>query len=419
MDLKQIGDTVTSLMTAFEQFKAENDRRIKLVEAGKSVPEDLVAKLAAMDGDIAKYQGALSSVKQRQVEMDSYIESLRSAAGTKGGIILTPEQTQYKKHLDRYFRKGIAAPEMQELAQKTMSVDSEPDGGYWVSPDTGGRLLTKIYETSNMRSVASVQTISTDALEGPEDRGEVDGNWVTERGSRANSNTTSVGKWRIEAHEMFAFPLVTQKLLDDASVDVESWLINKVGDKLGRIEATAFVSGDGVGKPRGFLDYAKSSAADATRTWGTLQYVATGTSAGFGATTNGTDKLLDLIYSLKAAYRGGSRFAMARLTVAEARKLKDGQGNYIWQPSVQIGQPATLMGYGIEEWEDMPAIAANSYSIAFGNFAIGYQIVDRQGIRVLRDALTNKPYVCFYTTRRVGGALLHSEAIKLLKFGTT
>jgi HK97 family phage major capsid protein len=373
MELKQIGEAVTGLMTAFEEFKKTNDTRIKLVEAGKSVPEDLAAKLATIDASISSYQGALTSVKQRQAELDTYIESLKQAAGRsgKGGVILTPEQVSYKKHLDRYFRKGVVGAEMADLAQKTMSVDSEPDGGYWVTPDTGGRLVTKIYETSGMRQVASIQVISTDALEGPEDKGEVDGNWVTERGSRSNTNTTGVGKWRIEAHEMYAFPLVTQKLLDDASVDVESWLINKVGEKLGRIEAAAFVSGDGIGKPRGFLDYSKAATADATRTWLTLQYTATGTSAGFGATTNGTDKLLDLIYSLKAAYRQGSRFAMARLTVAEARKLKDGQGNYIWQPSVQIGQPATLMGYGIEEWEDMPAIAANSYSIAFGNFAIG------------------------------------------------
>ena len=214
-------------------------------------------------------------------------------------------------------------------------------------------------------------------------------------------------------------PSATQKVLEDAVLDLESWLAMKVADKFARGENAAFVSGNGILKPMGILSYTMSSNPDSSRAWSQWQYVATGTSAGFGTTTNGTDKLIDLIYSLKAGYRNNARFFMSRGTVGAVRKLKDGQGNYIWQPALTAGQPSSLMGFPLVEGEDMPAIAADSYSIGFGDFAEAYTIVDRVGTSVLRDPYTTKGSVLFYSRKRTGGGAVNFEAAKFLKFGTS
>ena len=268
-----------------------------------------------------------------------------------------------------------------------------------------------------MRAIASVMTITADAVEGMLDLGEPAAGWVAEVEARAETATPQVGLWRIPVHELYAEPRVSQKLLDDASFDVESWLAQKVAEKFGRSENAAFVAGGGVGMPRGFTTYATAATADASRPWGTLQHVPTGTSGAFAASNPG-DVLIGLTYALKAGFRAGARFVMARATAAEVRKLKDtSSGQYLWQPGLAAGSPASLLGYPVVEAEDMPAIGANSLSIAFGNFREGYAVVDRQGIRTLRDPYTAKPQVKFYTTKRVGGDVLDFDAIKLLKFG--
>ncbi len=209
-------------------------------------------------------------------------------------------------------------------------------------------------------------------------------------------------------------PAATQTLLDDAEVNVEEWLAQEVQTVFAEQEGTAFVSGDGVNKPRGFLDY--TMVADASWTWGNIGYIATGVDGAF-ASTDPSDELIDLIYAPKQAYRAGARWVMNRSVEGELRKFKDADGNYIWQPGIAAGQPASLMGYPITEAEDMPDIASNAYAIAFGDFTRGYLIVDRVGIRILRDPFSSKPYVLFYTTKRVGGGVQNFEAIKVLKFG--
>jgi len=297
-----------------------------------------------------------------------------------------------------------------------MSVGSDPDGGYTVTPDMSGRMVKKIFESSPMRQVASVAVIGSDRLEGFADLEEGTATWVGETAARTATGTPAVGKWEIAVHELYAFPQITQKLLDDSQFNVETWLADKNADKFVRTENAAFLTGNGVGKPRGLLDYTTAATADSARAWASFEHIATGTSGGFGSTTNGTDKIIDLVYAVKAAYRQGANFMMSRSTLAGVRKLKDGQGNYAWQPSVGVLSGGSLLGFNIVEAEDMPVIAANSLSIAFGNFAEAYQIVDRVGIRTLRDALTNKPYVGFYSTKRVGGAAIHFEAVKFLKF---
>lgn len=424
----------------FEAFKAANDQmqsEIKKLGIADAATAEQVKKLNdALDAVGKKLADAMKRSDELEARLnvaapagiDAAAEAKNLAAynaflkaedrlkNRRGGPLDADGYRAHRKAAERFLRYGQGLLEPDEL--KTLQVGVDPDGGYWVTPDVGGRIVQKVFETSDMRAIASAQAISTDALEGVNDLNEANAGWTAETGTRSATSTPQVGKWRIPVHEMYAMPEATQQLLDDAMVDVEGWLAAKVADKMARTENTAFVTGNGVGKPRGFASYATAATADASRAWGVLEHLATGTSAGFGTAPNGSDKLIELVHKLKSAYRTGARWAMTRTTVGEVRKLK-ANGEYIWLPSMVAGQPATLLGYPVSELEDMAAIAADSLSIAFGNFAIGYQIVDRQGIRVLRDPFTNKPYVRFYTTRRVGGDVLNFEALKFLKFGTS
>ena len=218
------------------------------------------------------------------------------------------------------------------------------------------------------------------------------------------------------AMELYAMPAATQTLLDDSAVDIDAWIAHEVETAFAEQEGTAFVTGDGNKKPTGFLDY--TQVAEASWAWSKIGYLATGVDGDFAATDPG-DKLVDLVFALKAGYRGNAHFVMNRKTQGEVRKLKDGDGNYLWQPGHQAGVPPTLMGFPVTEAEDMPDIGSDTTPIAFGDFSRGYLVVDRIGTRILRDPYSAKPYVLFYTTRRVGGGVQDFDAIKLLKFGTS
>jgi HK97 family phage major capsid protein len=213
--------------------------------------------------------------------------------------------------------------------------------------------------------------------------------------------------------ELYAMPAATSALLDDSAVNIDEWIAEEVRDAFAQREGTAFVTGNGTAKPKGFLDYTK--VANASWTWGNIGFLATGVDGAF-ASTNPGDKLIDLVYAVRAGYRANGTFVFNRATQAVIRKMKDGDGNYLWQPAAKAGDASMLMGYPVAESEDMPAIATNSYSVAFGDFRRGYLIVDRVGIRVLRDPYSSKPYVLFYTTKRVGGGVQDFDALKLLKF---
>jgi HK97 family phage major capsid protein len=424
----------------YTDFKAENDKRLKEIEKGGAENAVTRTNVEALNKKLDTCAAELKAATQRADELEKKLN--RSSLGGGGGetdkeavnarlfaefraaeskspiqAFSVEDARNYRKNLNTYFRKGSATP---ADVMNGLAIGSDPDGGYWVMPDTSGRIVQKIYESSPMRQLADVQTISTDALEGPIDNGKLSSGWVAEKGSRTETTATpQVGKWRIPAWEGYVEPKSTQQLLDDSMHDPEAWLTDKGAQAFALDEATAFVTGSGSGKPRGFLESTRSIVAtdDATRAWGALQYVPTGTSGDFDATIK-ADCLLDTVYKLKAYYRAGATWFMARATVGKVRKLKDGQGNYLWTPG-SAAQPATLHGYPVAEGEDMPQVAANSLSIAFGNFKKGYQIVDRMGTRVLRDPFTSKGFVLFYMTRRVGGDLLNSEAIKLVKFSAS
>lgn len=302
--------------------------------------------------------------------------------------------------------------------RSAMKVGDDPAGGYFVPPHRSDSITTRIFESSPIRQLSRVETITEDAFEEPLDWDEAAASWVGETETRGETDTPDVSMFRVPLHEVQAEPHTTQKLLDTASYNVEGWLEGKIANKFSRAEAAAFVNGDGVKQPRGLLTYPTSTDADSARAYGTLEYTPTGANGAF-AGSNPADALIDCTYSLKAEYRQGAVWLMGRRTAAAVRKMKDGDGTYLWQPAATAGQPHTFVGFPVTLGEDMPEIATGSFSMAFGNFQRGYIVVDHADMRILRDPFTKKGWVKFYTTKRVGGAVYDSEAIKLVKFATS
>lgn len=424
---------------AWKAFREANDALLKAKAEGKAVA-DLEAKLDAVSKDLDQLAeiksqfdelmvklarpggpgGDGKKAEEQAMEVKAFNDALRADFQSKGRAApqpLTGEQyAQYKNAFLSLVRHG----DMERLSgdeRKALSAGSDPDGGYLMPTPMVGRMVSKVYETSIVRQIANVQPISTDALEGIVDNGEAGAGWVNETGSRTESTTPTVGKYRIEAHEMYAEPRVTQKLLDDASVDVEAWLAMKVADKFGRVEGLAFWRGNGVGQPRGMADYTTAATGDDSRAWGVIEHINTGASGDFHTTK--ADPLHDLIGAFRDQYLHHALFTMRREVRTKIRKLKEATTDrYLWEPSLQAGTPDRLLGYPVRIDQYMPALGANSLSLAFGDFREAYTVVDRLGVRVLRDPFTAKPYVKFYTTRRTGGGVVNFEAIKFLKFGT-
>lgn len=328
---------------------------------------------------------------------------------------LSPDSYQaYKAAFGQYLRKGDKS--FGDAERKTLSVGGDADGGYLVTPDRTGQIVTRIFETSPMRQICTVQPIGTDALEGLRDTDQVSAGWVGEQSARPVTGTPQLGQWRIPVHEMYAQPDSTQKMLDDSSIDVEAWLASKVSERFIRVENASFVGGDGVVQPRGFTTYPTAATSDASRAWGTFEHIGTGVSGAFPA-SNPANVFFDLEAALKPGYLVNAKFVTRRSVIQLVRKFVDSTGQYLWQPSLQAGRPQTLIGYEIFYAEDMPAVAANSLSLALGDFAQGYTIVDRLGMRTLRDPYSAKPFVRFYTTKRTGGDVTQFECIKFLRFG--
>ena len=419
----QVKQAIELVHKSFEEFKTTNDQNEKAKDAV------LEAKLAKIEADLDKAQkiaddAALAAKRQSRVvtdekgnafDLDAKAQEWADLAARKRGDraekFSATDLDAYKAAFRRLMQKGeqlLGADEM-----KALSVGSDPDGGYVVTPDTSGRIVQRVFETSPMRAYASVQVISTDALEGLFDLDEAAASWVAETAARPETATPKLGQWRIPVHELSAFPFATQKLLDDASINMEAWLADKVADKFARSESAAFVTGDGAGKPRGFLTYGAGTTLP-----GTVEQFPTGVSGAFAAAPNGGDVLIDALYGLKAQYRANATWFMNRATTKLTRKLKDQDGAYLWSPGIAAGQPASLLGYPVAAFEDMPDPAASSLSIAVGDMRAAYQIVDRLGIRVLRDPFTSKPFVGFYSTKRVGGDVVNFEALKIVRFNT-
>lgn len=380
-------------------------------------------KLKEVDGALkkagetnAEYDEKLAKAQEEAVVLRQKMDALETAINRPEAVGLKAEtevnEAEFKKAFDLYMRKGDASS-YGEI--KSMNTASDPDGGYLVAPAVSKQIITRVFESSPIRQLASIETISTDSLEFPIDDEEIaSGGWVGEQQSRSETSTPQVGLKTIAVHELYAEPRATQKLLDDAQMNIEQWLSNKVSDKFGRDEATAFVSGNGITKPRGFLTYTAWASAGVYER-NKIEQINSGASGAFTG-----DGFIDLQNALKEPFQANAVFLIKRASFGAVRKLKDGDGQYLLGIGGDLtkGQQMTLLGAPVRFADDMPVAAPNSLSVAYGDFRAGYTIVDRVGIRVLRDPFTAKPFVKFYTTKRVGGDVTNFEAIKIQKLSS-
>jgi len=382
---------------AFEEFKKQNDARIKEIEAKGATTADREEKLNRIN----------AAMDEHEAEIKKIMASLNR--GSAGGSETEEDQAaQEKKDLfQKLLRKG--AERLSDAELKTLTVDSDADGGFMVRSEMDSEVQKMMFESSPMRALCDVKTISSDALEQMQDLGEIESGWVGEVQPRPETETPELGNLVIPVHELYAKPKASQKILDDASFNVEAWLNEKFADKFGRDEATAVINGNGVKKPKGILSYAAGVG------FNKLQQFASGSAGDIAS----ADPLIDMFYGMKDAYVAGASWLMRRSTIGKIRKLKDENKQYLWQPSLQLGQPSSFLGAPIHEAADMPAVEADKLAVAFGNWKKGYRIVDRMGIRVLRDPYSQKPFVEFYATKRVGGGVKDFDAIKILKIASS
>jgi HK97 family phage major capsid protein len=325
------------------------------------------------------------------------------------------DQLEHKAAFDRYVRFGESEG-LRALETKAMSVGSNPDGGYTVPDEIETAIGKRLSVISPIRGIAGVREISGSVYKKPFMTAGPAAGWVGETDPRTQTGTPTLDQLSFPAMELYAQPAATATLLEDSAVNIDEWLAGEVEQVFASQEGAAFVNGDGTNKPKGFLQY--TTIAESSWAWTKLGYVATGTAGAFDA-DEPIDAIIDLVYALKAGYRQNAKFVMNRKTQAAVRKLKDADGQYLWSPPMQVGTPATMLTYPVIEAEEMPDIAANAFAIAFGDFRRGYLVVDRQGVRVLRDPFSAKPYVLFYTTKRVGGGVQDFDAIKLMKFAAS
>jgi HK97 family phage major capsid protein len=402
MEVKAInGDVagaVDDLHRAFAAFRETNDDRLDQIESRLSADVLTGEKLARIDQ-------ALDEANQFTIERSRPGLGRVTDSGNEG------MSREHKAAFRSYMRSGESSG-LKALEEKALSSGSGPDGGYLVPQPAEREILQRMAAISPIRAIASVREISTAGFRKAFSASGPAAGWVAETDPRPQSASQQLSDMNFPAMELYAMPAATQTLLDDAGVDVEQWIASEIDTVFAEQESAAFVNGDGVSKPSGFLHYPQVNAN--TWSWGSIGYVPTGVAGDFAA-SDPSDDLVDLVY----ADRQNGRFVMNRKTQAAVRKLKTSGGDYLWAPPAGAGQQATLMNFNVVESEDMPDIAADAPAIAFGDFQRGYLIVDRTGIRILRDPYSAKPYVLFYTTKRVGGGVQDFDAIKLLKFGVS
>lgn len=399
-------DVVREMMTVFEAFKGANDVRLDEIEKKAAADVLLEEKVARIDQAVAAAQARLDRVMSQSRRPQ--------IAGVIGGEPAEPVAApEAKAAWDGYLKTGQSPQLAGGLEVKAGLSGGATSGGYVVPYETERAIERRLMAASPMREIATVRTVAAGVFRKPVSTAGVACGWVAETAARPETDPATLALLEFPSADLYANPAATQALLDDAMIDLDEWLAAEVEDAFAAQETAAFVNGDGVNKPRGLLAY--PTVADAGQSWGQIGYVASGAAGGFAA-SNPADRLIDLIYAPKAQYRPNGRFVMNRKTVSAVRKFKDADGNYIWQPATRLGETASLLGYPITEIETMPDVAANSLSIAFGDFQRGYLIVDRAGVRVLRDPYSAKPYVLFYTTKRVGGGVQNFDAIKVMKF---
>ncbi|MEO1035221.1 MAG: phage major capsid protein [Pseudomonadota bacterium] len=411
MELKE---TIDKLGRAFEEFKTQNDKRLDNIEQGKGIA-DIEANLEKLNSDLDELGGLkdrlekaeIALAKRRQFVSDDQVDR-KSAIAEFKDLLATGNDETRRKYNDQARENGIDL--------KAINIGTGADGGFAVPEVIEQTILDLVRDFSPMREVATVRTISTSDYKELHNIGGTSSGWVGETAARPETNSPQLAEVAPPIGEIYAEPQATQVSLEDLFFDVEGWINSEIADEFALQEGASFISGTGTNQPEGLLTGAAPVAtADATRAYGTLQYVPSGAAAA----VNSGDALIDVVYTPKRAYRRNAAWQANRATLATIRKLKDGDGDYLWAPGLANGEPATLLGYRVVENEDMPDIAADAFPLAFGDWARGYMILDRVGISMLRDPYTNKPFIKFYTRKRVGGIKRDTNAIKLLKVATS
>ncbi|WP_197436531.1 phage major capsid protein [Agrobacterium vitis] len=390
------------LKKSVEAFKASHEEELKGI---KNKFNDVVTteKVDKINNEITSLQKALDDV-------NAMIAASKLGGASDGAE--TAEQREHRGAFNKWFRKGADAGLADLEVKAALTTQSDPDGGFLVPTQTETTIDRVLGTVSTMRQLATVMLVGTDTYTKFVNMGGSGAGWVGEEESRPETGTPTLREIVLTVMELYANPFTTQKMLDDGIIDIAAWLADEVSITFAEKEGAAFISGDGVKKPRGILAY--DTVANASYAWGSLGFIVSGGASGF-ASSAPADALIDLYYGLKAGYRTNASFLTSDATMGPIRKMKDGQGNYLWRDPSAPGDVPTILGKPVYTDDNMPAVAANAFPVAFGDFKRGYMVADRTGIRVLRDPYTNKPKVGFYTTKRVGGGVTNFEAIKLLK----
>lgn len=396
---------IAALQTAFEEFKATNDDRLKAKVDDTIVTE----KLGKMNETMSALEASINE------------HAAKLAASQLGGIggAAPLADANYSKLFSSFMREGSREQEEKlkaahrEGPRAAMTSGSDADGGYTTPIEWDRSITGRLKLINPLRAEATVQSISSAGFTKLFTDRTLGSGWVGETAARPATSTPQFTSLPFGTGELYANAAASQQLLDDSEIDIEQWLVGEIDTEFSRQEAIAFVSGDGTNKPFGLLGYVTGGAAAARHPWGAIEVVNSGAATAFT-----TDGVVDTVYKLPAAYEPNAKFYLNRSSLGAVRKLKDGQGNYIWQPTFVAGQPSTLVGRPVVDVPDMPNVAAGALAALFGDMRETYLVIDRIGVRVLRDPYTNKPFICFYVTKRVGGGVKNPDSMKAIKIGT-
>ena len=379
------------------------------VSPAQEVAEAMMGFVTEFKGFQAEYQTKLQQTEERLTMLDRKTMTATRTPLAGAVDMDAPHQKAFNAYLRSGEDDGLRG---LELEGKSLSAAVNSDGGYLVDPVTSDSVKSVLNATASIRSIASVVNVEATSYDVLVDHGDVGSGWATETSNLTETDTPAIDRITIPLHELSALPKASQRLLDDSAFDIEGWLAGRIADKFSRAEAAAFINGDGIDKPKGFLTHA--DVAETNWSWGALGYVPSGID---GVVT--ADAIIEVVYSLGAEYRANATFVMNSKTAGMIRKMKDNDGRFLWTDGLAAGQPSTLLGYPVLIAEDMPDAAAGANAIAFGDFAAGYTVAERPDLRVLRDPFSAKPHVLFYATKRVGGDVSDFAAIKLLKFASS
>jgi HK97 family phage major capsid protein len=420
--MSELQQKIEQIGHAFEEFKKTHDQRLEAVEKGLPT-SDLDQKLQRIENEMNE----LSSVKERLEKVE--LQANRIPASSGGDM-----STEEKEHLDAFF-KWIRNPRdsvaQQELRQKqsTITTSTAATAGNALPEVISRQIEQKLLDMSPMRQICRVENVgTTDYKKLVNVRGAAAA-WVGEDSSRSQTDVSSLKQVAPTFGTIYAYPFTTEEALNDLFIDVQNWLVTEASEAISKKEGEAFIDGNGTNKPTGFLSGTPENTGDEespARTFGELEYLFTGNASGFGELDTGSpghypaDVMFDTVYALKAGYRGNARWVCNKSTLNTLRKFKDSEGNYIWQPGLQMGQPSQLLGYPVAEMEGMPDVGSNNFPVAFGDFRAGYLICNLVGFRItVDDNITAPGYVKFYIRKRLGGILMNDDAIKVIKCATS